>query len=112
MFDSYAVSINPDDNHKIVCFLPDSHGIAGQYLDCHLLDDERRPPDELFRWHFRQAVLANMRGNGEPVLEFDFPPGSDVIGEIIRGPKAAERMEAELFGRLAAEMELHSAGDD
>lgn len=27
-----------------------------------------------YRWHFRQAVLANMRGAGQPVFENDFPP--------------------------------------
>jgi len=43
-----------------------------------------------------------MRGAGEPNFEFDFPPGSDNMGEIIRGPKAAERMEFELFNRFAA----------
>ncbi|KAK9364517.1 hypothetical protein V1509DRAFT_643596, partial [Lipomyces kononenkoae] len=54
----------------------------------------------LLRWHFRQAVLANMRGAGEPIFETDFPPGSDMVGEIISGPEAAKRMEAELFSRL------------
>ena len=62
--------------------------------------------DELLRWHFRQTVLANMRGAGEPIFEHDFPPGSDIMGDIMRGPKAAERMEAELFGRFAVHMEL------
>lgn len=47
-----------------------------------------------------------MRGAGEPVFEHDFPSGSDIIGDIRDGPKAAERMEFELFGRLAAHMEL------
>ena len=58
--------------------------------------------DQLLRWHFRQAVLANMRGAGEPVFECDFPAGSDMVGEIVAGPRAAERMEFELFSRLAA----------
>ena len=31
-----------------------------------------------------------MRGAGEPVFGLDFPPGSDVMGEIIGGPMAAE----------------------
>ncbi|KAK9372161.1 uncharacterized protein V1513DRAFT_453139 [Lipomyces chichibuensis] len=39
-------------------------------------------------WHFRQAVLANMRGAGEPSFEMDFPPGTDMIGEILGGPFA------------------------
>lgn len=81
-------------------------GIAGTTLDKRLLGDERRPASELLRWHFRQAVLTNMRGTGEPIFEHDFPPGSDIMGDIRDGPKAAERMESELFGRLAAHMEL------
>ena len=39
--------------------------------------------DELLRWDFRQAVLTNMKGAGEPIFEDDFPPGSDMIGEIL-----------------------------
>ncbi|RPA95700.1 hypothetical protein L873DRAFT_1696889 [Choiromyces venosus 120613-1] len=104
LFDSYQISINPNDNHKIVCFTPlaSSYGIAGRQLDQLFLDDPLRPPDPLFRWHFRQAVLVNMKGAGEPCFETDFPPGSDMMGEIMSGPKAGERMEFELFGRLNA----------
>jgi hypothetical protein len=42
-----------------------------------------------------------MRGAGEPIFECDFPPGSDIMGEIMSGPKAGELMEFELFSRLA-----------
>jgi hypothetical protein len=53
-----------------------------------------------------------MRGAGEPHFEHDFPPGSDIVGDILRGPKAGERMEFELFSRLGAQMELFpSAGE-
>jgi hypothetical protein len=83
-------------------------GIAGGYLDQQLLNHPQRPIDELLRWHFRQAVLANMKGAGEPIFEHDFPPGSDMMGEILRGPRAADRMEFELFGRLAAQVEIDS----
>jgi hypothetical protein len=76
-------------------------GIAGTRLDQQFLDKPDRPVDQLLRWHFRQAVLANMRGAGEPMFESDFPPGSDMAGEVRNGPKAAERMEFELFSRLA-----------
>jgi hypothetical protein len=41
-----------------------------------------------------------MKGAGEPIFEHDFPSGSDMVGDIINGPRAAERMEFELFGRL------------
>jgi hypothetical protein len=80
--------------------------IAGGRLDPQLLIHPQRPIDELLRWHFRQAVLANMKGAGEPIFEHDFPPGSDIVGDILRGPRAAERMEFELFGRLAAQVEI------
>lgn len=41
-----------------------------------------------------------MRGAGEASFEFDFPPGTDMMGEIREGPQAAQRMEVELFSRL------------
>lgn len=33
--------------------------------------------------------------SGELILERDFPPGSDMITQIISQPKAAERVEFE-----------------
>lgn len=30
---------------------------------------------------FRQCILANMRGAGEPIFENDFPPGTDMVGD-------------------------------
>lgn len=74
-------------------------------MDRRLLDDPQRPVDQLLRWHFRQAVLVNMKGAGDPRFEHDFPPGSDQIGDILSGPKAAERMQFELFTRFAAEFD-------
>jgi len=47
-------------------------------------------------------VLVNVKGLGEPYLENDFPPGSDIMTAIIDGPKAAERIEYELFSRFNA----------
>ncbi|KAK9323923.1 HNH endonuclease-domain-containing protein [Lipomyces orientalis] len=101
-FDSFSFAIDPDDNYKITCFSEDLDGIDGRFLDpvCRDPGDERRVIDEFLRWHFRQTVLANMKGNGEPIFESDFPDGSDIVGEIVSGPRAAERMEAELFSRL------------
>ncbi|KAL9125819.1 MAG: hypothetical protein Q9217_005027, partial [Psora testacea] len=101
LFDNYGISINPDDNYKITCFADDPYDIAGKFLDEQFRHAPDRPPDELLRWHFRQAVLTNLRGAGEPIFENDFPPGSDIMGEICGGPKAAERMEFELFSRFA-----------
>lgn len=56
--------------------------------------------DQLLRWHHRQSVLANMRGVGEPIFEHYFPPGTDIMGEIMREPYADCRLEMELMSRL------------
>ena len=89
-----------------MCFARDKDNIAGNHLDQRLLDNPQRPIDQLLRWHFRQAVLVNMKGAGEPNFEHDFPPGSDMIGSVLKGPKAAERMEFELFNRTATQFEV------
>lgn len=47
-----------------------------------------------------------MRAAGEPRFEHDFPPGSHVMDEVLQGPKAAERMEFELFSRLPVGADL------
>jgi hypothetical protein len=91
-----------------VFFTLNSKGVAGKYLDQRFLDDPQQPVDQLLRWHFRQAVLSNMRGAGKPVFEHDFPPSSDIVGDILRGPRSAERMKFELSGRLAAQVEIGS----
>lgn len=106
LFDIYHFSINPDDGYKIVCFQRNNKHIAGTFLDARFVNDPHRPLDALLRWHFRQAVLTNMKGAGEPHFDTDFPPGSDIMGDILSGPKAAERMEFELFDRLAHQMDL------
>ncbi|RPB13388.1 hypothetical protein P167DRAFT_544720 [Morchella conica CCBAS932] len=101
-FDQYRVSVNPDDNYKIVVFSIDMLGIDGRSLDpvCRNPDDPHRVCDALLRWHFRQSVLANMREAGEPIFEHDFPPGTDMMREIREGPCAQERFELELAARL------------
>ncbi|TGZ84153.1 hypothetical protein EX30DRAFT_100153 [Ascodesmis nigricans] len=60
------------------------NGLLLQALDpvCRNPTDPHRVCDELLRWHYRQSVLANMRGAGEPIFEHDFPPGTDMIREI------------------------------
>ena len=75
--------------------------MAGRYLDQTFLNNPLRPTDQLLRWHFRQAVLVNVKGLGEPYMEHDFS-GSDMMTEIIDGPKAKERMEYEIFSRFNA----------
>ncbi|KAK9361339.1 hypothetical protein V1504DRAFT_432917 [Lipomyces starkeyi] len=63
-FDGFCFSINPDDNYKVISFGDDPFRLDGRVLDpvCLAAYSERGVRDELLRWHFRQAVLVNMRG--------------------------------------------------
>ncbi|EGC48544.1 conserved hypothetical protein [Histoplasma capsulatum var. duboisii H88] len=104
LFDSYMLSINPDDGYKIISFGPDILEVDGRILDpiCRNPNDSNRVSDEILRWHFRQAVLANMKGAGDPVFESDFSPGTDMIADICKGPANKQRFEMEMALRLQA----------
>lgn len=123
-FNNYLFSINPDvrkysvtkttmrllltnleqDGYKITYFGPDPFGLDDKILDpvCRNPQDPHRVSDALLRWHFRQAVLANMQGAGEPIFEHDFPPGTDMLAELRNEPEpyGKQRFEMELFSRL------------
>ncbi|KAI9767018.1 MAG: hypothetical protein M1840_005977 [Geoglossum simile] len=102
MFDQYLLSVNPDGGHKITVFDIDIFGFDGRVLDpvCRNPEDPHRISDQLLRWHFRQSVLANVIGAGEPIFEHDFPPGTDIMKEIREEPYAQERFERELAARF------------
>ncbi|KAK9364710.1 hypothetical protein V1509DRAFT_572474, partial [Lipomyces kononenkoae] len=100
-FDNFSIAINPDDNYRIITFRDNVFNVGGPLLDpvC------RNPVIIASTMTFCggtsvKETLANMRGAGEPVFETDFPPGSDMVGEIRNGPDPIKRMEAELFSRL------------
>lgn len=44
--------------------------------------------------------LRNMRGAGEPTFEYNFLPGTDIVGEILAGPYEQEIFELEIAARL------------
>lgn len=69
-------------------------------LCCRDPQNDLRVPDELFRWHHREAILARMKGGGVKPWDMHYPEGTDIMEDIREGPDAAERMEAELFTRL------------
>jgi hypothetical protein len=87
--------------HRYIVAFGLGYAGTGGYLSPEFLDNPNRPPDSLLDWHFAQAVLANVKGDGEPVLEFEFTSGSDMLGQIREGPSAGKRMEMELFSRFA-----------
>ncbi|KAI5309617.1 hypothetical protein KEM55_002819 [Ascosphaera atra] len=90
------------DNYKVTVFCTDIFKIDGLTLQevCRKNSDPNRVSDAILRWHFRQAVLANMRGVGEPTFETDFPPGSDKMSSLRHGPYGKERLEKALEMRM------------
>ncbi|KAJ5934457.1 hypothetical protein N7466_004004 [Penicillium verhagenii] len=46
------------------------------HQNCRDTTNSENVADKLFYWHYRQCVLANIRGAGEPTLEWDFPMGN------------------------------------
>ena len=81
--------------------MDDDARIAGTHLDKTFLEDPERPVDQLLRWHFRQAVLANVRGQGEPGFVWDSPRHWEIIDEIPSDPKAREKIKIEYLSWLA-----------
>ncbi|KAJ6187901.1 hypothetical protein N7519_002809 [Penicillium mononematosum] len=97
-----SVSVNPDERYKIIPFFTCLFQVDGRILDtvCGDIIDPDRVSDGLLRWHFRQCVFVNMRGDGEPIWERDFPPGTDMLKEIFKGPLPVEQFELEPSYRL------------
>ncbi|KAF8415952.1 hypothetical protein EV426DRAFT_541599, partial [Tirmania nivea] len=80
------LSVNPDDNYKVIVFEQDDLGVDGRMLEgvCRDDGDPHHVSDELLSWHFRQSVLANMRRAGQLTFEHDFV-GKDMVKEMVKG---------------------------
>lgn len=83
-------------------FNRDIFGLDGAILDpvCRVPTDPHRVSDEILSWHFRQSVLANVKGAGAPIYEHDFPRGTDMVKEVLEGPNGQGRLEMEIASRL------------
>jgi hypothetical protein len=55
------------DGYKIIDFGEDNLELDGTVLRGQCIRSSKGVSDHCLRWHFRQAVLANMRGDGEPL---------------------------------------------
>lgn len=106
MSPSFLISDDTDavkDGYKVISFQPDNWGIDGRVLDfvCRDPNTPNHVSDQALRWHFRQCVLANMRGAGESIPETDFPRGSDRIADLQKEPDGGKLLELEFSQRLA-----------
>lgn len=67
---------------------------------CRTSTDPHRVSDELLRWHFRQSILAYMKGAGALIFEHNFPLGADMLAELRTEPHGIQRLELELSSGL------------
>jgi len=67
-----------------MCFSPATsfYHIAGGHLDQTFLSNPLRPLDDLLRWHFRQAVLANVKGTGVAWVDTEFLSSEDAMNGV------------------------------
>lgn len=116
LWDTWAMSINPVNSHlsslltrsqntmQITFFWSDS--FFQQYCDRRLIQfnstpDLPAPPREFIYEHFKQAVLANMRGAGQPA-NFDFDPTEDAQNmSVFQSGEGKEWFETVLADRLS-----------
>ena len=86
--------------HVVIPFVPGYDDIAGKILKLdHITDYNLRPLDDLFRDHFRQAMLKNMKGAGEPTWDYEDALGDGMMDlsrrDIWGGNLGQEHLEFE-----------------
>ncbi|KIJ94207.1 hypothetical protein K443DRAFT_683938 [Laccaria amethystina LaAM-08-1] len=99
---NYEFGVNPDDGYRITAFVRGLSDIHGSFLHIeHISDPHIRPLDILFRDHFFQCVLKNVKGaTGEPTWDYE-DGGFDLSRQDIwGGAEGKERLEVELSNRL------------
>jgi len=98
-------AVNPDRGYVVIPFVPGYDHIAGSVLKLgHIADPNLGPLDDLFRHHFRQGVLKNMKGAGETTWDYDDALGGGMIDlsrlDIWGGQRGREPLEFEMVHRL------------
>jgi hypothetical protein len=91
--------------YVVITFVPGYDDIAGRVLQLdHIQDSNLRPLDVLFRDHFLQAVLRNMKGAGEPSWDFEDALGNGSMDlsrqDIWGGTLGKVHLEFEMAHRL------------
>ncbi|KAK2462866.1 hypothetical protein APHAL10511_005064 [Amanita phalloides] len=104
-WDNYKISVNPDRQYAVFAFAPGYDDIAGKVLKLdHIQDLNLRPLDDLFRDHFLQAVLKNMKGDGEPTWDYEDALGGGSVDlsnmDIWGGELGRGHLEFEMAHRL------------
>ncbi|KAF3318609.1 hypothetical protein TWF173_006631 [Orbilia oligospora] len=104
------LSSNPHANYKVYAFDDDNFGYSGKYMSIPARQNgEVGARDTLLQWHFRQSVLANMRGAGEPIWDYGPNEEGDVVGRLLSSDHTMTRLGEEVGARLALTSYLPSS---
>lgn len=93
-----------------MCFLPPAQQWAGRRLDQSFIDHPLRPSDALLSWHYRQAILTNVKSVGQTLEDTDMTLETDLATALKEGLNVGW-VEFQLAQRLALhhpESALHS----
>jgi hypothetical protein len=105
----WHLDTNPDNEfpqrgHVVIPFTGGYSDIAGKVLKLdHINNPNHRPLDTLFRDHFLQCVLKNMKGEAEPTWDYEgtFGDGSmDLSQEVWASDSGQAHLEFEIAERL------------
>ncbi|KIJ13060.1 hypothetical protein PAXINDRAFT_117504 [Paxillus involutus ATCC 200175] len=79
-WDNYKIAVNPDEGYIVIAFVPGYEDIVGRTLMLdHIADPNLRPLDDLFRDHFTQGVLKNMKAAAEPAWDYEDALGGGMM---------------------------------
>ncbi|KAF3221172.1 hypothetical protein TWF191_007142 [Orbilia oligospora] len=104
LFDSYTLAINPEAGYRIYDFGRNKFGYGGNFMSATARQSNSNnngARDTLLLWHFRQCVLANMRGAGEPLWDYSPREEGDVVGRLLSSDHTMTRLGEEVEARLA-----------
>ncbi|KAF3211247.1 hypothetical protein TWF106_007870 [Orbilia oligospora] len=123
LFNSHTLAVNPEvevspffvaqydtADYRVYAFDDDNFGYSGKYMSLPARQNgESGARDTLLQWHFRQSVLANMRGAGEPIWDYGPNEEGDVVGRLLSSDHTMTRLGEEVGARLALTSYLPSS---
>ena len=100
---------------RVTCFVNDGFYVPlidGRLVEFNGTEELPAPSPAFLFHHFKQAVLANMRGAGQPA-NFDFDPSEDSQNmSVFESGDGKEWFERELAGKLIPGIDDRVTGDD
>ncbi|KAL4877863.1 hypothetical protein BJY04DRAFT_221635 [Aspergillus karnatakaensis] len=107
VFDDFTLGFNPNNGYRVVVFEDDVLNFGGGELNQSTRTGpmNARVSNDCLNWHYRQCILTNMRGAGEPIWNVDEEDHDDMQA-LMEHEHAAELLEDEFGTRLGPFIEV------